>query len=302
MAGAGVLADDEDAVGVSEVLDASPSPCRCRSSRSARGRSIRGTCSSNRAGCWCRTAGRRARRETRPRCWRGRRCRTTPRRARRARSVRRRSARRHRPTRSARNGRTPARRTIGCVRRPCLSSHMSLCASSSAIECCAKNSGVTRARRRLRGHGLGAVLAKLGRLSLAVRIRPGAARAVEAVLLVEIQQRLEAALDPHFAGASTHRLPDRREARCRQVSPPGLGRLLFGRRLGAGRTLGEMRVSDLRFGVPLVGRAVLVLRIVRHADRLFVKVTCPDRSKTPPPKKPEPRPENITIFFEGIPI
>ena len=41
--------------------------------------------------------------------------------------------------------------------------------------------------RRLGGHRLGAVLAELGRLSLVVGIRPGAARAVEAVLLVEVQ-------------------------------------------------------------------------------------------------------------------
>ena len=54
-------------------------PCRCRSTRSARGRSPRGTCSSSPAGCSCRTRAPRAGRGTSPRCRAGPRCRTTPR-------------------------------------------------------------------------------------------------------------------------------------------------------------------------------------------------------------------------------
>ncbi len=141
VAGARVLADDEDAVGVARSPRSSPSPCRCRSSRSARGRSIRGTCSSSRAGCWCRTAARTAVQERRlvagaPRgverrlVGRGQRVA--------ARGDQREGVR---PTRSARSGRRPARRTIGWVMRPCWSSQMSLCASSSEMGCCGEELG-----------------------------------------------------------------------------------------------------------------------------------------------------------------
>src|SRR5689334_962325 len=42
--------------------------------------------------------------------------------------------------------------------------------------------------RRLPRDGLGAVLAKLGRMTPAVRVRPGAARAIEPALLVHHRQ------------------------------------------------------------------------------------------------------------------
>ena len=83
-------------------------------SRQRRRRSTRGTCSSSRAGCSCRTAARRAGRGTPPRCWSGPTCRRWPRRGWRARAARRRSARRRRPRRSARSASRPRARTIGC--------------------------------------------------------------------------------------------------------------------------------------------------------------------------------------------
>ena len=77
--GAGVLAADHDEVGGVDVLELTPSPCRCRSSRRARPRSTRGTCSSSRAGCWCRRPGRTAGRRTPPRSTSCPRCRRSPR-------------------------------------------------------------------------------------------------------------------------------------------------------------------------------------------------------------------------------
>src|SRR5260221_10799762 len=73
--------------------------------------------------------------------------------------------------------------------------------------------------RRLAGHGLRAVFAELGDLALTVRIGPGAARTIEAVLLIELEQRLERALDAHRAKTMARRLVDGREARRRQVAP-----------------------------------------------------------------------------------
>ena len=52
------------------------------------------------------------------------------------------------------------------------------------------------------GDRLGAVLAELGRLALAIRIGPGAARAVEAVLLVDLEQRAKAIADAHLEHAA----------------------------------------------------------------------------------------------------
>ncbi len=87
MTGAGILADDEDRIGRREVLDLHRRLADADRPRSARCRSTRGTCSSSRADCWCRTAARTARTGTRPRCSPGPRCRTPPRPARRARGA-----------------------------------------------------------------------------------------------------------------------------------------------------------------------------------------------------------------------
>ena len=83
----------------------------------------------------------------------------------------------------------PGRSTIGWVSRPCWASQYSGLSASSATECRAKNSGVTRALGRLLGDGLGAVLAELGELAAAGLLGPGAARAVETVPLIEPRQR-----------------------------------------------------------------------------------------------------------------
>ena len=61
---------------------------------------------------------------------------------------------------------------------------------------------------RFGGDGLRAVFAELGHFPMAVRIRPSAAGTVEAVLLIHFKQRLQAALDPHFADAEMSRLID----------------------------------------------------------------------------------------------
>ena len=58
----------------------SPNPCRCRSRRSVRCPTTRGTCWSSPAGCSCRSCGPATDRGTRPRCWCGPTCRTAPRR------------------------------------------------------------------------------------------------------------------------------------------------------------------------------------------------------------------------------
>src|SRR5882762_6982250 len=50
------------------------------------------------------------------------------------------------------------------------------------------------------GQRFDAVLAKLEQMSITVRIRPGAALAIEAVLLVDLQPTLNAAPEPGFTG------------------------------------------------------------------------------------------------------
>src|SRR6185295_12422920 len=77
--------------------------------------------------------------------------------------------------------------------------------------------------RRLAGHRLGAVLTELRGLAIVVGVRPGAARAVEAVLLVQGQQRAQAALDPHLAHPTPRGLPDRVDAGGAAMPPGGLG-------------------------------------------------------------------------------
>ena len=50
-----VLADDEDGVGVLEVVERDRALADADRLVKARRRSTRGTCSSSRAGCWCRS-------------------------------------------------------------------------------------------------------------------------------------------------------------------------------------------------------------------------------------------------------
>ena len=70
------------------------------------------------------------------------------------------------------------------------------------MQCAAKNSGSPRARGGLLGDRLGAVLAELGGVPVAdLRVGPGAAHAVEAVGLVQLEQGLGGALAPIWPSA-----------------------------------------------------------------------------------------------------
>ena len=180
-----VLADHEDRVGALEVLEARPCPCRRRSPRRARRRSIRDTGSSSRADCWCRSRARRAATGTRPRCWCVPRCRRRPRRAIRGRAARARcraNAASHDDRRDS--GRSPARGSSGSIEAALLLEPV-----VALREQLRDRPRARRRRRRAARAGrlvrdrLGAVLAELGRGALA-RIGPRAAGAVEAARLV----------------------------------------------------------------------------------------------------------------------
>ncbi len=101
MVGAGVLSGDQDAVGVLDVEHRHRALADADGVRPTPSPTIRGTCWSSPAGCWCRSCAPAADRGRRPRCWCGPRCRTPPRRDWTAPAARRRSAGRRRPTRSA---------------------------------------------------------------------------------------------------------------------------------------------------------------------------------------------------------
>ncbi|MGZ5371827.1 hypothetical protein [Aeromicrobium sp.] len=61
----------------------------------------------------------------------------------------------------------------------------------------------------LLGHSLGAVLAELGGMAfLGVRIRPGAAHAVEAVSLIELEQRPGGSPEAHLRNTPLECHPD----------------------------------------------------------------------------------------------
>ena len=117
------------------------------------------------------------------------------------------------PVDRRRSGVAPGRLTIGWVIRPCWPSQYSDCRSRSAMLCAAKNSGVARARGGLLGDRLGAVLAELGGVPVPdLRVGPGAAHAVEALGLVQLQQRLRGAFGAHVAQRPLHRHRDGRRA------------------------------------------------------------------------------------------
>lgn len=110
------------------------------------------------------------------------------------------------------------------------------------------------AQRRLLRDGLGAVLAELGGVPL-VALRPGAAGAVEAVLLVDLEEGLRGAADPHLLLGDAQAVGD--------GGQPGGG--VFGRfdlwrvldRITCGR-LGGHRLSPLKPAADRVGSAVRV--------------------------------------------
>jgi hypothetical protein len=98
--------------------------------------------------------------------------------------------------------------------------------------------GVDAAPRGLPGDRLGAVLAELGGLAVVrVGVGPGAARAVEAVRLIHLQKRAQAALRAHLLKRVLHRMgdagqPDRGVLRLLDAQAVGRGRL-FGLGHGA---------------------------------------------------------------------
>ncbi len=114
----------------------------------------------------------------------------------------RRSGAARRPSRSARSGWRPGARYIGSVSRPLASSQWSVCSRRSATECAAKNAASTR----LRVASQATALAPFSQNSACLRSRrgrvaPGAGRAVEAVGLVDPQQRPHRAGRAHLASA-----------------------------------------------------------------------------------------------------
>ena len=71
--------------------------------------------------------------------------------------------------------------------------------------------GADATDRRLFGDGLGAVLAELGDVPF-VLFGPGASGAVEPVLLVDLQQGLRGARDPHLVDRDLQGVQHRRDA------------------------------------------------------------------------------------------
>ena len=106
-------------------------------------------------------------------------------------AARRRSGRTPRPTRSARSGRSPRAAASARSSRPCALSQWSGCAASASIDHSREELRADLVADALVGHGLGAVLAELEAMPLAVGRGPGAALAVEPVLLVDREE------DPH---------------------------------------------------------------------------------------------------------
>src|SRR5262245_49505892 len=88
-------------------------------------------------------------------------------------------------------------------------------------------------RRRFRCDSLRTVLAKLGNLSIIIRIRPRAARTIETVLLIDLEQRLKTSLHTHLSDADTGRVKDGTQARRGVGGRRAAGPAIFRRRLRA---------------------------------------------------------------------
>ncbi len=120
--------------------------------------------------------------------------------------------------------------------------------------------------RRLRCHGFRAVLAELGGMPVAVWIRPRAARTVEAVLLVQLEQRVNRAADAHLLDTEMRGFINGVEACRGRVTPMVRGAAGFERRLSSIDALREMCVRIGRLYVlGLVRRVVLVMIVKVHA-------------------------------------
>jgi len=104
----------------------------------------------------------------------------------------------------------------------------------SAMPCSAKQGGRRAHLRRFAGDRLGAIFAKLGGLAIAVGIGPGAARAIESILLVQLEQRAHAASRAHLRQAVPRGLVDGIEAGGRLVPLLDSGAFRSRERLGTG--------------------------------------------------------------------
>src|SRR5665213_1259108 len=89
-------------------------------------------------------------------------------------------------------------------------------------------------QRSFTRHGLRPVFAELRQLALAVRIGPGAARAIEALLLVHFEQCAETARCAHLVQTALHGLVDRVQARSALMASDLFRISFFRRRLRAG--------------------------------------------------------------------
>ncbi len=120
--------------------------------------------------------------------------------------------------------------------------------------------------RRLRCGRLRAVFTELGRVTIAVRVGPRATRAVEAVLLVQLEQCVHRAADAHLLETEMRGFIDGVEACCGCVTSVVSGAVGLEWRLSSIDAVGKMRVRIGGLGLlRLVGRAVLVVLMKMHA-------------------------------------
>lgn len=156
----------------------------------------RGTCWSSRAGCSCRTRGRTAGGGTRPRCWCARRCRRGPRRGGEGAELLGDDGEGALPG----HGLVPVR-TLGQIHGLRDASLLAEPVAAAGGEVGERVRGEEvrgdAAQGGFLGDGLGAVLAEFGGVPL-VAFGPGAAGAVEAVLLVDLEEGLRGAADAHL--------------------------------------------------------------------------------------------------------
>ncbi len=135
-------------------------------------------------------------------------------------------------------------------------------------------------RRRLFGDGLRAVLAVFEVRALAVRVGPRAARTVEAVLLVHLQQRLHGARRAHLAPRVLHALDDRRETARGLLPRP---------RLEAPRELlRRLRARGVRRGPLADVRCALAVRraVAARPPRPCSRCNATAARRTPSPRSP----------------
>src|SRR5690349_14837825 len=123
---------------------------------------------------------------------------------------------------------------------------------------------------------LGAVFAELEGLALSVGVGPGAAGAVEAVLLVQLRERADGAREPGVAERVVKGLVDGGKAggvllaRFRERSAR------FERGLGACDPVREVRVLGRRqLAIGLTGGAVLIVLVLVHCGAVLLAFLAP---------------------------